>query len=48
MPRAAFECGAVMRQYSLSHIADGILEACDDSNKAQARTGDVRRTIRVV
>jgi two-component system chemotaxis response regulator CheB len=48
MPRAAFECGAVMHQYPLSHIADGILEACDDTSKAQTRTGDVRRTVRAV
>jgi two-component system chemotaxis response regulator CheB len=29
MPRAAFERGAVMRQYPLTHIANAILEACD-------------------
>ncbi|HTS39098.1 MAG TPA: chemotaxis response regulator protein-glutamate methylesterase [Xanthobacteraceae bacterium] len=28
MPRVAFERGAVMRQFSLSHIADAILDAC--------------------
>src|SRR5262245_27266720 len=28
MPRVAFETGAVMRQYSLAHMADAILEAC--------------------
>ncbi len=28
MPRVAFEYGAVMRQYSLAHMAEGILEAC--------------------
>jgi two-component system chemotaxis response regulator CheB len=44
MPRAAFECGAVMRQYPLSHMADGILEACDDSGKTQPRTSEPRRT----
>jgi two-component system chemotaxis response regulator CheB len=27
MPRAAFECGAVMRQYSLAKIGDAIVEA---------------------
>jgi len=48
MPRAAFECGAVMRQYSLSHMADGILEACADSAKAQPRPGDPRRASRAV
>jgi len=30
MPRVAFECGAVMRQYSLAHMAEGILEACGE------------------
>lgn len=29
MPRAAFECGAVMTQHSLSHMADAILDACE-------------------
>jgi two-component system chemotaxis response regulator CheB len=48
MPRAAFECGAVMRQYPLSHMADGILEACDDSGKTQPRTSEPRRTSRAV
>ena len=28
MPRAAFERGAVMRQHSLLHLADAILDAC--------------------
>jgi two-component system chemotaxis response regulator CheB len=31
MPRVAFECGAVMRQYSLAHMAEGIIEACGAS-----------------
>jgi two-component system chemotaxis response regulator CheB len=31
MPRAAFERGAVMRQFSLSHMADAILDACESS-----------------
>ena len=35
MPRAAFERGAVMRQYSLSHMADAIIDACDAESKAQ-------------
>jgi two-component system chemotaxis response regulator CheB len=30
MPRAAFERGAVMRQYPLTHMADAILDACED------------------
>lgn len=29
MPRAAFERGAVMHQYSLAHMADAILDACE-------------------
>jgi two-component system chemotaxis response regulator CheB len=29
MPRAAFERGAVMRQYPLEQVAGGILDACD-------------------
>jgi two-component system chemotaxis response regulator CheB len=29
MPRAAFERGAVMRQHSLQHMADAILDACE-------------------
>jgi two-component system, chemotaxis family, protein-glutamate methylesterase/glutaminase len=28
MPRAAFECGAVMRQYPLTKIGDAIVDAC--------------------
>lgn len=35
MPKAAFERGAVMRQYSLSHMADAILDACDAEPKVQ-------------
>lgn len=42
MPRAAFECGAVMRQSSLSHMADAILEACDEVAKGAGRTADLR------
>jgi two-component system chemotaxis response regulator CheB len=45
MPRAAFECGAVMRQSSLSHMADAILEACDEVAKGPARSADVRRAV---
>jgi two-component system, chemotaxis family, protein-glutamate methylesterase/glutaminase len=29
MPRAAFERGAVMRQYALDHMAEAILDACE-------------------
>lgn len=48
MPRAAFECGAVVRQSSLSHMADAILEACDETAKATVRTVDPRRVVRAV
>jgi two-component system chemotaxis response regulator CheB len=34
MPRVAFERGAVMRQYSLAHMADAILEACEAASPA--------------
>jgi two-component system chemotaxis response regulator CheB len=30
MPRAAFERGAVMQQHSLAHMADAILDACEN------------------
>lgn len=29
MPRAAFECGAVMQQHSLDHLAHAIMDACE-------------------
>jgi two-component system, chemotaxis family, protein-glutamate methylesterase/glutaminase len=29
MPRAAFECGAVMRQHALAHMAEAVLDACE-------------------
>lgn len=29
MPRAAFECGAVMHQHPLGHMAEAILDACE-------------------
>jgi two-component system chemotaxis response regulator CheB len=45
MPRTAFECGAVTRQSSLSHMADAILEACDEVAKGAARPADVRRAV---
>ena len=35
MPRAAFERGAVMRQYALTQMADAILDACDDRDGSQ-------------
>jgi two-component system chemotaxis response regulator CheB len=37
MPRAAFECGAVMRQFALSHMADAILDACDAEPNEHSR-----------
>ena len=46
MPRAAFERGAVMRQYSLAHMADAVLDACDAETKPQAREIHPNRTVR--
>ena len=37
MPRVAFERGAVMKQVSLSHMADAIMEACESSAKSAVR-----------
>jgi two-component system chemotaxis response regulator CheB len=37
MPRAAFENGAVMKQFALSHMADAILDACESQTNAQPR-----------
>jgi two-component system, chemotaxis family, protein-glutamate methylesterase/glutaminase len=34
MPRVAFERGAVMHQYPLSRMADGILDACEAGSQA--------------
>ncbi len=40
MPRAAFECGAVMRQCPLAQMADAILDACEvDVSHGGARSG---------
>jgi two-component system chemotaxis response regulator CheB len=39
MPRAAFERGAVMHQYSLGHMADAILDACEGEGSHGARLG---------
>ena len=36
MPRAAFERGAVVRQYPLTQMADAIMDACDGDGKAHA------------
>jgi two-component system, chemotaxis family, protein-glutamate methylesterase/glutaminase len=43
MPRVAFECGAVMRQCSLAHMAEGILEACGPSAPHEHGHGAVAR-----
>jgi len=37
MPRAAFERGAVMRQYGLAQMSDAILDACDDPTDRSGR-----------
>ena len=37
MPRAAFELGAVARQYPLGDMADGIIEACNGEGGGEAR-----------
>ena len=37
MPRAAFERGAVMKQFSLSHMADAIVDACEGGPTAPSR-----------
>jgi two-component system, chemotaxis family, protein-glutamate methylesterase/glutaminase len=46
MPRVAFERGAVVRQFPLSHMADAILDACDAEAKAQPPEVDSTRTVR--
>lgn len=46
MPRAAFERGAVMRQYPLSHMADAILDACETETKARSPETHPLRTVR--
>lgn len=47
MPRAAFENGAVMKQFALSHMADAILDACDGGHHAQTRDKRVAPAARV-
>ena len=37
MPRVAFERGGVVRQSSLSHMAEAILDACDSSAKVSVK-----------
>ena len=46
MPRAAFERGAVMHQFPLSHMADAILDACDGDMKAPPREAQLSRALR--
>jgi two-component system chemotaxis response regulator CheB len=47
MPRAAFENGAVMKQFALSHMADAILNACDGEHHAQAHDKHTAHAARV-
>jgi two-component system, chemotaxis family, protein-glutamate methylesterase/glutaminase len=47
MPRAAFERGGVMQQHSLDHMAQAILNACDDqhaSHPNRQAAGAAKRT----
>jgi two-component system chemotaxis response regulator CheB len=46
MPRVAFERGAVIRQFPLSHMADAILDACETETKAQPPETHPHRTAR--
>jgi two-component system chemotaxis response regulator CheB len=46
MPRVAFERGAVVRQYSLTHLADAILDACEAEPNAQPRESGPNRVVR--
>jgi two-component system chemotaxis response regulator CheB len=48
MPRAAFERGAVMRQYPLTHMADAILDACDAAPTKETRATGPQRAAGVV
>ena len=45
MPKVAFERGGVMRQYSLTHVADGILDACEGSATGKARETHPSRVV---
>jgi two-component system chemotaxis response regulator CheB len=47
MPRAAFERGAVMKQFALSHMADAILDACEGQLNAQPRDKQPAQAVRV-
>lgn len=46
MPRAAFERGAVMHQFPLSHMADAILDACQADTKTPPLEVQPTRTVR--
>ncbi len=46
MPRVAFERGAVVRQYSLTHLADAILDACDAEQNTQLQETHPSRAVR--
>jgi two-component system chemotaxis response regulator CheB len=43
MPRAAFERGAVVRQYALTQMADAIMDACDGDGKAHGHSAAAPR-----
>ena len=47
MPRAAFENGAVMKQFALSHMADAILDACESQPNAQPRDKQPTHAVRL-
>jgi two-component system chemotaxis response regulator CheB len=39
MPRAAFECGAVMHQHPLARMAEAILDACEANSSHAGPAG---------
>ena len=47
MPRAAFENGAVMKQFALSHMADAILDACENQPNALPRAKQSTHAVRL-
>jgi two-component system chemotaxis response regulator CheB len=47
MPRAAFENGAVMKQFALSHMADAILDACESQPNAPPRDKQPTHAVRL-
>ncbi len=48
MPRAAFEIGAVARQYPLGDMADGIIEACNGEGGGKHADAHANRLSRAV